>query len=57
MALRTPIGFAKRSLKIGLLPADGIGREVLPVNTVTTTAYLYSPIDVDLRRRATLYWL
>lgn len=31
MALRAYSAFAKGSLKIGLLPADGIGREVLPV--------------------------
>ena len=35
MALRAYTTSAKRSLKIGLLPADGIGREVIPVDKIT----------------------
>ena len=56
MALRTYMASAKRSLKIGLLPADGIGREVLPVDTVTITAiYLLILLTLFLRPPAMPY--
>ena len=33
--IRTMATAARQSLKIGMLPADGIGREVLPVSNCT----------------------
>lgn len=43
-ALRTPFRsmatVARQSLKIGLVPADGIGREVIPVCSIRCSSYI-----------------
>jgi hypothetical protein len=46
---------ARQSLKIGMLPADGIGREVLPVSV--GIVYSYRLIDTSVRVRRLLFWL
>jgi homoisocitrate dehydrogenase len=33
---------ARRSLKIGLIPADGIGKEVIPVTLTSSVCFLES---------------
>lgn len=55
MAFRAFSTSARRSLKIGLLPADGIGREVLPVYSVAFECYEHSR-SVFCSPRETRFW-
>ncbi|OAX35312.1 hypothetical protein K503DRAFT_377123 [Rhizopogon vinicolor AM-OR11-026] len=59
MAFRAPIRTmataARQSLKIGMLPADGIGREVLPVSTLSTSRRKL--IDTSIRVQKLPFWL
>lgn len=39
MAFRSLATSARKTLRIGLIPADGIGREVIPVNAIVQVLF------------------
>ena len=54
MAFRSlaTVAAARKSLRIGLIPADGIGREVIPVSLfIRSTFFFYHNLSTQAARR------
>ena len=43
MAFRPLTTAARKTLRIGLIPADGIGREVIPVSAIVKNVAVFNP--------------
>ena len=58
MALRSlaTVAAARKSLRIGLIPADGIGREVIPVSSFIGSTFFPSAMTFFQHRQPAEYW-
>src|SRR6266446_1219664 len=45
MAFRSLTTAARKTLRIGLIPADGIGREVIPVSAIVKMCFFFSIVN------------